>query len=169
VSAPKLKVLFVCVGNACRSQMAEAFARVNGNAALEAASAGLAPAVAIPADTHMVMREKGIGLNGHSPKPLAATDGDRFDLIVNLSGAPLPSAWSAKVREWKVPDPIGLSLKFHREVRDQIEALVQGLILQTREIAAPLQAAPPQPAAPQPAPTPGGQVRHRTRPRLLRG
>jgi len=175
VSAGKLRVVFVCVGNACRSQMAEAFARVNGGSVLEPASAGLAPAVAIPAETHTVMQEKGIGLDNQTPKPLAVTDFERFDLIVNISGAPLPPAWSARVREWKVPDPIGMSLRFHREVRDQIEALVQGLILQARNVAASVQTAPvrrespPDPPRPPAAPPPGGPVRQRTRPKLLRG
>jgi arsenate reductase len=152
VNRSAVRVLFVCVGNACRSQMAEAFARTYGAGVVEAGSAGLAPAFAIPESTRASMREKGLELTGQSPKPLSGADYDRFDLIINMSGATLPPAWAGKVREWSVADPIGQSDEVYRGVRDQIEARVQSLLLELRTAA---------PAAPGP--------RRRSRPRLLRG
>jgi protein-tyrosine-phosphatase len=127
----RCRVLFVCIGNACRSQMAEAFARRYGSGVLDPQSAGLAPAGFIAPDTRHVMLEKGIDLEGCESKGFDQT-GDHFDLIVNLSGYPLSSLLPSPVREWKVDDPISLDLDRHREIRDRIEGLVAGLILEFR-------------------------------------
>ena len=130
MSAPR-RVLFVCIGNSCRSQMAEAFARQYGSGVIEPASAGLAPAGMIAPDTRQVMLEKNVGMEGQRPKSLYETGAD-FDLIVNLSGHPLPRGISAPAREWKVEDPIWQDLDRHRQIRDQIEGLVQELVLEFR-------------------------------------
>lgn len=125
------RVLFVCIGNSCRSQMAEAFARRYGSDVLDPESAGLAPCGMVAADTRQVMMEKNISLNGSQSKGFDQTGTD-FDLIVNMSGHSLPADLPAPVREWKVEDPICLNVDRHREIRDQIEALVQGLINEFR-------------------------------------
>jgi arsenate reductase (thioredoxin) len=133
VSQPK-RILFVCVGNACRSQMAEAFARAYGSDVLVPSSAGLFPAKAVPADTLRAMEEKNLDLSGHVPKSLADLDGPKFDLILNMSGFPLPPMGGGAVREWQVPDPIVMDYKDHRAVRDRIESLVMNLILELRRL-----------------------------------
>jgi arsenate reductase (thioredoxin) len=125
------RVLFVCIGNACRSQMAEAFARALGSDVISAESAGLWPAGRIPSITVELMLEKNIRLDGSFPKGLGET-GTGFDLIVNISGEPLPVPVSAPVREWDVEDPIFLPTERQREIRDQIEALVRDLIAELR-------------------------------------
>ncbi len=125
------RVLFVCVGNACRSQMAEGFARAYGQDVMEPASAGLSPALGIPPDTIRAMDEKNIDIRGQFPKSLIHLPSVDFDLVVNMSGRPLPSA-SVPVRVWKVADPIFLDYAGHCEVRDQVESLVMGLILELR-------------------------------------
>ena len=125
------RVLFVCIGNACRSQMAEAFARTYGADVMVAKSAGLYPADMIPPTTAQLMLEKNISLNGCVPKGFEQT-GANFDLIVNMSGLPLGAGLSVPVRDWKVDDPIRLPEKQHRAVRDRIEMLVQSLILELR-------------------------------------
>lgn len=127
----RYRVLFVCIGNACRSQMAEAFARRYGSDVLDPQSAGLAPAGFLSPDTRQVMFEKDIDIEGCESKGFDTT-GNAFDLIVNMSGYPLPPLLPSPVREWKVEDPIGLSLDRHREIRDRIEGLVVGLILEFR-------------------------------------
>ncbi|MGC9970207.1 MAG: arsenate reductase ArsC [Bryobacteraceae bacterium] len=127
----RYRVLFVCIGNSCRSQMAEAFARRYGSDVLDPQSAGLAPAGFIAPDTRQVMLEKGIELLGSESKGFDET-GDDFDLIVNMSGYPLPPFLPTPVRDWKVEDPISLDLDRHREIRDRIEGLVVGLILELR-------------------------------------
>ncbi len=125
------RVLFVCIGNACRSQMAEAFARTYGSDVIQAASAGLQPCQMVSPATVEYMREKNIDLDHCRPKGLEETGAD-FDLIVNMSGYPLPAGISAPVRVWKVDDPIWLPPERHRQVRDQIERLVQSLIIELR-------------------------------------
>lgn len=125
------RVLFVCVGNACRSQMAEAFARTYGSDVMEAASAGLSPAIAVPPDTIRAMDEKNIDIRGQFPKSLIHLSSQKFDLIVNMSGRALPN-FSTPVRVWKVPDPIFLDYEKLCEVRNQVESLVMGLILEFR-------------------------------------
>ena len=126
------RVLFVCVGNACRSQMAEAFARAYGSGVLVPASAGWSPAQAVPADTARAMDEKHLDLTGQVPKSLLDMVGAKFDLIVNMSGRPLRPIGGAEVRIWQVPDPIGMDYQGHCAVRDHIERLVMYLIEELR-------------------------------------
>lgn len=124
----KWKVLFVCVGNSCRSQMAEGFARALGSEILEAASAGLAPAPLVAPITQEVMGERGIDLGAHFPKALEEVNVNDYDLVVNLSGYPLPPGIRSPVRQWEIPDPIGRDRAFHERVADQIEQLVGALV-----------------------------------------
>jgi arsenate reductase len=126
------RVLFVCVGNSCRSQMAEGFARALGQGVWEAESAGLTPAVDVAPSARQVMDEKGISLGEQFPKPLEWTRPETFDLVVNISGYPLPEGIAVPVREWKVDDPIGRPLKVYRRVRDEIEGLVRALLEEMR-------------------------------------
>jgi arsenate reductase len=125
------RVLFVCIGNACRSQMAEAFARTHGKDVLIAKSAGMRPCEMVAPMTSQLMFEKKISLEACVPKGLDRT-GTEFDLILNMSGMPLPPGIRAPVRQWNVEDPIWFTEERHREVRDQIEALVMELIGEMR-------------------------------------
>ena len=136
----KTKVLFVCVGNACRSQMAQAFARAYGADVIDASSAGISPAANIPDITHRVMRDKGLSLDGQFPKDLLSASAGA-GLVVNMTGVPLRGLPVPLVREWKVEDPIGKKDAVHERVRDEIERLVMTLILELRQRAT----APPPP------------------------
>lgn len=129
--SPK-RVLFVCIGNSCRSQMAEAFARAYGSDVIIPASAGLAPASDIARDTMRAMLEKSLDLREQFPKSLRHLSRARFDLVINMSGFDLPPGVEAKVVDWDVRDPIGIDYKEHCEVRDQIERQVMQLILDLR-------------------------------------
>jgi len=64
----------------------------------------------------------------------ATPENQEFDLIVNMSGSPLPPTGGAAVREWQVPDPIVMDYEDHCGVRDQIERLVMNLILELRRL-----------------------------------
>jgi arsenate reductase len=129
----KKRVLFVCIGNACRSQMAEAFARAYGSDILMVRSAGLAPAANVPSLTRQVLTEKNVPSEGQFPKGLDAVTGERFDVVVNLSGEPLPAPFvPARLVDWRVRDPIGQSETVYRDVAAQIEGLVMRLILELR-------------------------------------
>lgn len=125
------RVLFLCIGNSCRSQMAEAFAMKYGADAIIARSAGLAPAVIIAPLTHQILAERNIQLTGHFPKMLDMTNRDANDLLINISGESV-SLRGAQVIDWDVDDPIGLDEEFFRKVADQIENLVMRLILDIR-------------------------------------
>lgn len=127
--------MFLCIGNACRSQMAEGFARTYGKDVMEAASAGLSPAFMVPADTKAVMSEKGIDMSGARPKGLRELGPFKPDMIVNLSGEPF-SAPGIEVLEWRVRDPYMGSVEHYREIRDEIEQRVMGLVLALRKRAA---------------------------------
>lgn len=126
------RVLFVCLGNACRSQMAEGFARAYGSDVLIPASAGLTPASNVAPDTISAMADKGINLREHFPKHLRHLGRAKFDLAINMSGLPLPDGIAGEVRGWAVEDPVWMDYDEHCEIRDQIERLVMDLILELR-------------------------------------
>ena len=127
----KKRVLFVCIGNSCRSQMAEGFARKFGNDCITAQSAGLSPASIVQDDTYRTMLARGIVLEGQFPKGIELLTRERYDLIVNMSGHPLPKM-NGRVVDWLVKDPIGLSEEVYETVADQIEQRVMRLILEMR-------------------------------------
>lgn len=129
----KKRVLFVCIGNACRSQMAESFAKAYGSDTLIVQSAGLAPASSLPPLTRKTLSEKKISSEGQFPKPIEAFTMEKFDVVVNLSGERLPASLvAARVIDWNVRDPIGESEDVYRAVATQIEGLVMRLILELR-------------------------------------
>jgi len=128
----KKRVLFVCIGNACRSQMAEGFARTYGSDVMIPASVGLAPATAVAPDTIRAMDEKSIDLRDQFPKSLRHLGRADFDLLVNITGFFLPREFNGRVVDWEVPDPIFMDYSDHCEIRDAIEQLVMKLILELR-------------------------------------
>jgi arsenate reductase len=143
VSDHRKRVLFVCVGNACRSQMAEGFARALGDDVLIPASAGLAPAMGIAPDTIRAMAEKDIPLRDHFSKSLRNLARIRFDVVVNMSQRPLgrtePDGTLARTVEWEIPDPVGMTYEEHCEIRDAIERKVVELIGELRAEPRPLE------------------------------
>ena len=114
-------ILFVCIGNSCRSQMAEGFARSHGAGVVLPASAGLAPIDRIAPETASVMREKGVDLSDHFTKSFDPVLAASYDLVVNMSGFDLPRVSQATVLQWPVADPFGSPEEVHRRVRDEIE------------------------------------------------
>ena len=132
IPASKTRVLFVCIGNACRSQMAEGFAIAYGSDVIVAASAGLAPAHALHPVTMRAMDEKNIDLTDHFPKALRHLGRARFDLIVNMSGSFLEDPPGARVVDWDISDPVFMEYDEHCVIRDEIERRVMGLILELR-------------------------------------
>jgi arsenate reductase len=129
--AAKKRVLFVCIGNSCRSQMAEAFARAYGSDVMEVQSAGVSPATMIAPLTRQTLAERNLSVDGHFPKGLELIRRTPFDLVVNMSGIPL-SVPGAHVLDWMVPDPIGQRDEVYRAVATQLETLVMRLILDLR-------------------------------------
>ena len=129
----KKRVLFVCIGNACRSQMAEGFARTYGSDVMIAASVGLMPAYAVAPQTIRAMAEKNIDLRDQFPKALRHLGRADFDLVVNMSGFFLPPEFKEwRVVDWEVADPVQMEFEEHCEIRDMIESLVMKLVLDLR-------------------------------------
>jgi arsenate reductase len=131
--AYKKRVLFVCIGNACRSQMAEGFARALGSDVMIPASVGLAPAPAVAPDSIRAMEERNIDLRDHFPKSLRHLGRADFDLVINMTGFFLPKEFKARVVDWEVADPVFMGYAEHCEVRDTIEQRVMNLVLELRQ------------------------------------
>jgi len=130
-AAAKKRVLFVCIGNSCRIQMAEAFARAYGADIMEAQSAGVSPATSIAPLTRQTLGERNLNIDDHFPKGMDLMRRQAFDVVVNMSGTPVRLA-GARVIDWAVPDPIGQSEAYYRNVATQIEGLVMRLIMELR-------------------------------------
>lgn len=125
------KVLFLCVGNSCRSQMAEGFARYHGSSILEAHSAGTMPASFIAPRAIEVMAEKGIDISHQSPKPLDPALLPDYDILISMGCGvyeTCPAVCLKDFTDWGLDDPIGQPVKKYREVRDDIEKLVLRLL-----------------------------------------
>ncbi|MGQ0800266.1 MAG: arsenate reductase ArsC [Pseudomarimonas sp.] len=122
------RLLFVCVENANRSQMAEAFADMHGGDQVEALSAGSAPSGRINPKAIRLMAELGYDLTTHASKALADIDGE-FDAVISM-GCGDHCPWvRAKVREdWGLADPKHMSDDDYRVVRDDISARVKALL-----------------------------------------
>lgn len=132
-SAPR-RVLFVCVGNACRSPMAEALARHLAPDVIAASSAGLAPLGFVSPATVAVLAEIGVSSAGLTSTRLAGQDLSEVDLLINIAGQPLGSMVNAAVavESWSVADPFGLDLATHRQTRDEIKRRVVDLATRLR-------------------------------------
>lgn len=128
---PPLNILFVCVGNACRSQMAEALANHLANGRVRAWSAGSSPLGRIVPETFEVLQEKGIALDGHWSKGLQDVSVDAMDVVVGMGCevvCPVPVGFRGRVIEWNILDPFGRGLDAFRSVRDLIERQVAALL-----------------------------------------
>jgi arsenate reductase len=126
-----LQILFVCIGNSCRSQMAEAWAKHHGNGKVQAFSAGSHPLGVIAAETYDVMREKGISLEGQSSKGVREVPVAEMDVLVGMGfevTCPVPAGFQGRVVEWHVPDPYAHGMDTFRDVRDVIERHVLTLL-----------------------------------------
>jgi protein-tyrosine-phosphatase len=123
------KVLFVCVENSNRSQMAEAFARIHGAGLVEAASAGSRPSGRINPKAVAAMQELGYDLTAHASKGLDAFDGREVDVAVTMGcGDECPLVRAGRRLEWKIPDPRDMTPDEFRAVRDLVEREVKSLL-----------------------------------------
>jgi arsenate reductase len=125
------QILFVCVENAGRSQMAEGFARAYG---LTASSAGAMPAEEVNPVVVEAMKEKGIALPG-KPRMLREQMIRQADLVVTMGCSvqevcPRPLVWQMekKIVDWHIEDPKGKPIHEVRKIRDQIESKVMELL-----------------------------------------
>ncbi len=125
----KRRILFVCVENARRSQMAEGFAEVLGKEDVEVYSAGSRPSSSIDPLVIEVMKEKGIELGSKRPKSLNDLPPIEMDYLVTMGcEETCPAVLAKKIIEWEIPDPKEKSIDVFREVRDTIEDKVKSLL-----------------------------------------
>ena len=124
------RVLFVCVENSNRSQMAEAFARLHGGDDVEALSAGSKPSGVINPKAVRFMAERGVDLSTHASKSLDEVTGE-FDAVVTMGcGDDCPWVPAKRREDWALPDPKHMDDDGYRAVREEIEARVRALLAQ---------------------------------------
>lgn len=124
----KLKIGFICVGNSCRSQMAEGFAKHYGGDILEVYSAGTHPASEVSLEAISAMREKGIDISSQYPKYIEDIP-SKLDIIITMGcNVDCPYIPASHREDWGLDDPVGKPLEKFREVRDKIEKKVITLV-----------------------------------------
>ena len=112
-----MRLLFVCVGNSCRSQMAEGIARHLGH---EAASAGTHPAGQVSANAITVLKSKGIETEGLEPKSVDLFKAEDFDMVISMGcGVSCPAMRIDE--DWGLDDPVGQSLDVFEATANEIE------------------------------------------------
>jgi arsenate reductase len=129
IKEEKLKIVFVCIENARRSQMAQGFAEALGQGKLEVYSAGSSPSSQIDPLVIEVMKEKGIDLSGKRPKSLNDLPPVEMDYLVTMGcEETCPAVLAKKIIEWEIPDPKGKPIDEVRRIRDVLEAKVRMLL-----------------------------------------
>ena len=129
------KILFACRENACRSQMAGAFAQLHAGTKLDVMTAGSQPSEEVNPLMVEVMQEQRIDMAFRVPRSIdAVLANDTPEMVVTMGcGEACPAIPGAKVIDWALPDPAGQPIAFMREVRDDIEARVRTLIDEMEE------------------------------------
>ena len=122
-------ILFVCVENSCRSQIAEAFARVHGREAIEIYSAGSRPSGKVNPKAIESMHEVDYDLSRHQSKSLQEIPNVEYDFAITMGcGDECPFVIAKHREDWKIPDPKEMGFEEFRSVRDLIESKVKELL-----------------------------------------
>lgn len=130
------KILFVCVENAGRSQMAEAFFRKYMPKGFEATSAGTKPRTQINPIVLQAMKEIGIDIENQTPKHISHQIIDESAKTINMGcmdKESCPALFMKDILDWNIPDPKGKSIEEVRKIRDQIKTKVMILIKSLEE------------------------------------
>ena len=123
------KLLFVCVENSCRSQIAEAFARIHGGEEIEAYSAGSRPSGEVNPRAVETMWEIGYDLSTHDSRSLDDIPVVEYDFVATMGcGDECPYVRAKRREEWEIPDPKNLPADQLRETRDLIEQKVKDVL-----------------------------------------
>jgi arsenate reductase len=128
---PLIRVLFVCIGNSCRSQMAEGFANKLGQSRIRVWSAGLLPIGWIAPNTRAVMEESGITLEGQRSKGIHEVPFKEMDVVVAMGAevtGELLERPNGRLVRWQIPDPFCADLDHYRASRDLVETKVKELL-----------------------------------------
>ena len=123
------RILFVCIENSNRSQVAEAFARMYGAGQVETYSAGSRPSGLINPKAIKAMKELGYDLSQHSSKSFSEIPDIQFDFVATMGcGDECPFVRTKEREDWDIPDPKNLEPDDFRTVRDLIATKVKNLI-----------------------------------------
>jgi arsenate reductase len=132
----KTRIVFICIGNMCRSPMAEGFARHLGGDLVEVYSAGTHPTGVVSEDSIYMMDEIDIDISHQRSNSLKSVPLEEMDIAVSMApdsaASLMPPGFKGRAIDWMVVDPISSSLKTFRRVRDEIEALVRELLDEIR-------------------------------------
>jgi protein-tyrosine-phosphatase len=123
------KVLFVCLGNACRSPMAESIARRDAADVIEACSAGLSPLGYVPVLTTQTLAANGYSIENLCSTPITRAVWDSADAVINMSGVAKERAFTdpGKVEDWDVQDPYGSDPVLYQTIYEDIQRRVAQL------------------------------------------
>ena len=128
------KVLFVCVENSCRSQIAEGFAKSLGTNVIEAYSAGSRPSGKVNPTAIQVMQEIGIDISGQKSKGFLELPVKGFDYVITLGCQDIcPFVPASEHIEWQISDTKDKGIDYFRKVRDEIKCEVEKLIQKVKE------------------------------------
>jgi len=123
------KIVFICVENSCRSQIAEGLARHRGGENFTVYSAGSKPGKRVDPDAVEVMREIGIDISLHKPKGFSELPACDFDYVVTVGcNDTCPFLPAIKHIEWHIDDPKGKGIEYFRKTRDEIKYKIEQLI-----------------------------------------
>jgi len=129
VGKERPEVLFVCVHNAGRSQMAAGLVKLRSEGRIHVRSAGSDPADAINPAVVEAMEELGVDLNEEFPKPLTDEVVRAADVVITMGcGDACPIYPGKKYEDWELDDPAGQDLETARRIRDELDGRVQNLI-----------------------------------------
>ena len=123
------KVLFVCVENSCRSQMAEGFAKMHGKGIIEPYSSGSRPSGIVNAKAVASMKEIAYDLSTHASKSLSEIPNVEYEYAVTMGcGDECPFVKAKNREDWQIPDPKEMNAEGFRKIRDMIEGRVKDLL-----------------------------------------
>ncbi len=119
-----MRLLFVCVGNSCRSQMAEGIARSMG---FSADSAGTHPAASIASNAVVVLNNRGISTEGMVPKSVDGFSAEDYDMVISM-GCGVHCPLMRIDQDWELEDPVGQELSVYQSTAAQIEKNLNSLL-----------------------------------------
>src|SRR5260370_34663275 len=136
-SAKKFRVLFVCIGNSCRSPMAESIALRDSSEIFDSTSAGLSPLGVVQKQTLDTLQHKGYPAENLSSKAILSEEWSATDLVINMSGYPkqrvFPRSEWHKVEDWEVEDPYGSDPIVYQRIFDDIRTRIESLTVRLRD------------------------------------
>ena len=136
-SGRKLRVLFVCMGNSCRSPMAESIALRDACGIFDCASAGLSPLGVVQKQTLDTLRQNGYPVGNLSSKAISSEAWNASDLVINMSGYPKQRAFPRsdwdKVEDWDVEDPYGADPLVYQRIFEDIRTRIESLTVRLRD------------------------------------